>query len=136
MATLGSPSPPRRSWGRIALILALILSLLGNAVTLGALVRLQMARSYLLGSEAVPARLPDDLRAELRAALRQDPRQSLPLLREVVRARMAIVEAIRAEPYDRAATEAAADAFRAAIDALITEVQDIFLDRLDQRGED
>lgn len=129
------PSPaPRRSWGRIVLIGALVLSLVGNALAIGAWARFQAVRSELLGPEAAGARLPDDLRAELRAALRAEPRQSLRLLRDVVRARAAIVAAAEAVPYDRAATEAAIVEFRGAVDALLAEVQGVFLDRLDARA--
>lgn len=133
-----SPPPtltPPRSWGRIALILSLVLSLTGNALALGAWVRFREVRSDLLGPEAANARLPDDLRQELRAALKADMRGSLVKLRAVVRARAAIVAAARAEPFDRAAAEAAMLDFRRAVDDLLAEVQVVFLDRLDEIAE-
>lgn len=130
----GLPPPPRRAWGRIALIAALVLSLVGNAVAIGAWARFRIVRAELLGPDAADARLPDDLRQELRAALRADPRESLRLLRDVVAARTAIVAAAKAAPYDRRATEAAMKEFRRAVDDLLAEVQGVFLDRLDRRA--
>jgi uncharacterized membrane protein len=135
MTSLPPAQPARRSWGRIALIVALVLSLVGNAATLGALARFRAVRAELLGPEAAKARLPDDLRQELRAALRANPREAMRLLRDVVRARSAIVAAAKADPYDRAAAEAAMTDFRRAVDALLTEVQAVFLDRLDERAD-
>ena len=130
------PPRPHRSWGRIALIAVLALSLLGNALAIGAWARFQTARAELLGPEATEARLPDDLRAELRSALRENPRQTLNLLRDVVKARAEIVAAAKADPFDRAAAETAMDAFRSAVDALLIEVQLVFLDRLEKRSQE
>lgn len=129
------PDAPRRSWGRIALVGALVLSLFLNAVALGAWARWNTARSDLLGPEAAAARLPDDLRSDLRQALRAESRSVRPLLRDVVQARAAIVAAAQAEPYDRAAAEAAMNNFRGSVDALLAEVQRVFLDQLDARTE-
>lgn len=134
-APVPPPDAPRRSWGRIALVAALVLSLFLNAVAIGALARLNAARTTLLGPDAEAARLPDDLRADLREALRAESRSVRPLLRDVVRARAAIVAAARAEPYDRATAEAAMDDFRGSVDALLAEVQRIFLNQLDARAE-
>lgn len=134
-APVTPPDAPRRSWGRIALIAALVLSLFLNAVALGAWARLRAVRTDLLGPEAAAARLPDDLRSDLREALRAESRSVRPLLRDVVRARAAIVAAARAEPYDRAAAETAMEDFRVSVDALLAEVQRVFLDQLDARAE-
>lgn len=131
-----SPAPvtPRRSWGRIALVCALILSLVGNAVALGAWARLRDARADLLGPEAAAARLPDDLRQDLRQALRAELPRLRPLLRDLVQSRKAVVEAARARPYVRSDAEAAMTDFRADLDALMEEVQRVFLDRLDAKA--
>jgi uncharacterized membrane protein len=131
--TVPPPPAPRRSAGRIALVGALVLSLLLNALVIGAWVRLRDARADLLGPEAAAARLPDDLRQDLRRALRDEARTVRPLLRDVVKARAAIVAAATARPYDRGAAEAAMTDFRAATDALLSEVQRVFLDQLDAK---
>jgi uncharacterized membrane protein len=134
-APVPPPETPRRSWGRITLVAALVLSLFLNAVAVGAWLRFREAREGLLGPEAAAARLPDDLRADLREALRTESRSVRPLLRDVVQARAAIVAAARAEPYDRPAAETAMTDFRGAVDALLAEVQRVFLDQLDARAE-
>lgn len=124
----------RCSWGRIALVAALALSLLLNAVAVGAWLRLREARADLLGPEAAAARLPDDLRQDLRTALRAEARSIRPLLRDVVQARAAVVAAANARPYVRANADAAMVSFRTSLDALLTEVQRVFLDQLDVRA--
>jgi uncharacterized membrane protein len=124
---------PRRSWGRIVLICALILSLLGNALAVGAWVRLREARTELLGPEAAAARLPEALREDLRQALRGEMRSLRPLLRDVVQARQSIVAAADARPYLRSDAETAMNDFRNSVDALLGEVQRIFLDQLDAK---
>jgi uncharacterized membrane protein len=133
MTTLPSP---RRSWGRIALIVALILSLGGNALALGAWLRFREARTELLGPDATTGRLPDELRAELRTALRANARDLAPRLRAVAEARAAITAAAKADPYNPAAAEAAMDGFRSAVDDLLIEVQVVFLEHLARRTED
>jgi uncharacterized membrane protein len=134
MTTPGTLPPSRRNWGRIALVTALVLSLFFNALAVGAWLRLRDARSEFLGPEAAAARLPDDMRRDLRKALRAEARSILPLLRAVVRARAAIVAAAEARPYDRAIADAAMTGFRGATDALLSEVQRVFLDQLDDRA--
>jgi uncharacterized membrane protein len=136
MTTPVSPPPvTRRSWGRIALVLALVLSLFLNAVAVGAWLRLRDARADLLGPEAAAARLPDDLRKDLRTALRAEARSIRPLLRDVVQARAAIVAAAKARPYVRSDAEAAMVNFRASLDTLLAEVQRVFLDQLDAKAD-
>jgi hypothetical protein len=125
------PLPPHRSWGRIALIAVLVLSLLGNAVALGALLRFRTVRAEILGPQAELVVLPAEIRQELRAALRAEARQMAPLLRDILQARVAMVRAATARPYDRAATEAAMEDFRQSLGLLLAEVQVVFLDRLD-----
>ena len=125
---------PRRSWGRIALVSALILSLMGNAVALGAWARLREARSDLLGPEAAATRLPDDLRHELRLALRNEMPSLRPLLRDLIQSRATVVAAAKARPFVRADAEAAMDDFRSDANTLLEEVQRIFLDRLERNA--
>lgn len=133
MTTLQSP---RRSWGRIALVAALVLSLGGNALALGAWLRFREARTELLGPDASAGRLPDDLRAELRTALRAHAPELAPHLRAIAEARAAITAAAKADPYDPIAAEAAMDGFRSAVDELLIEVQTVFLDHLARRTQD
>jgi uncharacterized membrane protein len=128
----GQTAKPRRSWGRIALVAALVLSLIGNAVAVGAWVRFREVRAEILGPGGEAALLPADLREEMRGALRAEARRLLPLLRDVVRARAATVAAATARPYDRATTEAAMEEFRRGVDDLLAEVQLVMLDRLDR----
>jgi uncharacterized membrane protein len=125
-------TPPRRSWGRIALICALILSLFGNAVALGAWVRLREARSELFGSVAAGARLPDDLRAELRLALRAEAQSLRPFLQDLAQSRSGVVTAVTARPFMRADAAAAMDTFRDDASALLIEIQRIMLDHLEE----
>jgi uncharacterized membrane protein len=132
--TTPTPSTPRRSWGRIVLVVALVLSLFGNAVALGAWARLREARTELLGPEAAAARLPNDLRQDLRQALRAELPSLRPLLRNLVQSRKSIVDAASARPYVRSDAEAAMTEFRADVDALLVDVQRVFLDQLDAKA--
>lgn len=125
---------PRRSWGRIALVSVLILSLMGNAVALGAWARLRDARSELLGPEAAGTRLPDDLRQELRQALRDEMPDLRPLLRDLAQSRAEVVAAAKARPFVRADAEAAMNAFRSDANALLVEIQRVFLDQLERKA--
>lgn len=133
MSPLPPAPPPRRSWGRIVLILALVLSLIGNALALGALYRLRETRTALLGPDVAASRLPDDLRRDLRRALRAEARDLMPLLREVGTARAAVVATLQARPFDPAAADAAMTRFRTATDALLAEAQTVILDRMEAR---
>lgn len=132
------PVPPvkQRSWGRVALVTALVLSLALNALAAGAWLRFREVRNDLLGPEATAARLPDDLRQDLRRALRAEARTFRPLLRDLVAARAAIVSAAEARPFIRADAEAAMTDFRAALDALLAEVQQAFLDQLEAKARE
>jgi uncharacterized membrane protein len=128
------PPAPRRSWGRIALVAAFALSLLCNSIALGAWLRWRDVRDDLLGPQAAAARLPDEMRQDLRRALRADMGTIRPLLRDVVEARAAVVAAATATPYDREVTETAMQDFRTKVDVLLIEVQRVFLDQLDAKA--
>jgi uncharacterized membrane protein len=112
----------------------LVLSLIGNALALGALKRLSDLRDDLIGPGADVARLPVALRSDLRDALRDERRRLAPFLREALQARRALVLAMTDSPHDRAATEAAMTRFRASLDRLLAEAQPVLLDRLDARS--
>ena len=128
-----SAATPRRSWSRIVLIAVLALSLFGNAMALGAYLRLRELRESLVGRGTEAIALPEPMRQELRAALRERKTELEPALRDLALARRALIAAISAEPYDRATTEAAMTDFRADIDGLLSGAQVILLDYLDNR---
>mgnify|MGYP000883555681 FL=1 len=128
--------PPRRAWGRITLIILLVLSLGGNALALGAWARFREARTALLGPDADAGRLPDALRADLRDALRDNAGTLAPHLRALSQARAAITAAAQADPYDPSAAEAAMTDFRRVVDDLLIAVQLVFLDHLSHRAKE
>lgn len=128
------PAPPRRSWGRIALVGALVLSVIGNALALGAFYRLNETRKAYLGPYATSVQLPDELRREIRRALRAKTRELLPLLRDLGQERTAVLTALQAEPFDAAAADAAMTGFRSALDTLLSSAQVVILDRMQARA--
>ncbi|WP_157779927.1 hypothetical protein [Celeribacter ethanolicus] len=121
----------RRSWGRMALIAVLGLSLLGNAMTFGVVWRFQQVRGSVMGDAGpetvkVPT-FPREIRKALRAGFVADEalQQSL---REAIEARRAVVAVSTEEPFDKAATEAAMAEFRARFIASVDELQDLVLE--------
>lgn len=123
----------KRNWGRMALIGVLAVSLLGNALSLGALARLRALRTDLLGPAAERALFPREIRADLREALAGHGATLRPALRDLVAARAAVVATGSARPFDRAATEAAMTEFRARLDQTLAQTQAVMLDALEQR---
>jgi hypothetical protein len=132
MTVTSQANPPRRSWGRIALVAALVLSLMGNALALGAWARLRDMRTGIFGADVAQVALPADLRQDLIAALRTEASRLVPELRALAQTRRDLIAAATARPYDRVATQTTMDAFRNAVDALLLSVQPIVLDRLDE----
>lgn len=120
-----------RNWGRIALIALLALSLLGNAVTVGAVMKLRANRTALAGPEAEYTRFPRDLRRSINTALRDNAAQIRPALQRLAAARKEMVETGTARPFDRAASEAAIAAFRTEAAAVMAEIQPILLGTLE-----
>ena len=57
-----------------------------------------------------------------------------PELRALVEARVAVVEAGKARPFDRAALETAMTGFRAAADRMLVSVQKVIADTLEARA--
>ena len=135
MTVTSQTNPPRRSWGRIALVVALALSLMGNALALGAWARLREMRAGIFGADVAQVALPADLRQDLINAIRSNARSLVPELQALSQTRRELIAAATARPYDRAATEMAMQAFRTAVDALLLAVQPIVLDRLDEVAE-
>lgn len=129
--------PHRVSKGRIVLIGALALSLLGNAVALGATWRFQQVRDTLMGDEAgPPPAFPADVRRDLRAHF-QDKQNSLsPKVRAVIDARRAVVDTGTTTPFDKAATETAMEEFRRALDEAVSEAQGLVLEVLEARASE
>jgi hypothetical protein len=124
----------KRNWGQMALIGVLAVSLLGNALSLGALARLRALRADLLGPAAQSAVFPRDIRADLRAALAAHGATLRPALHDLVAARAAVVATGSAQPFDRSATEAAMAEFRTRLDRTLDQTQAVMLDALDQRA--
>ena len=125
----------RRSWGRIALIAALLASLLFNAMAVGVWLRFREVRDIFMGETSSVNVLPRDLRLQLREAVAAKADLLLPLVHDLGDARAAVFVAATATPYDRATTEAAMDAFRSRLDALLLAVTPVLLDRLDEVAE-
>ncbi|MDD8023358.1 MAG: hypothetical protein PHX82_09660 [Paracoccaceae bacterium] len=124
----------KRNWGQMALIGVLAVSLLGNALSLGALARLRALRADLLGPAAQSAVFPRDIRADLRTALAAHGATLRPALHDLVAARAAVVATGSAQPFDRSATEAAMAEFRTRLDRTLDQTQAVMLDALDQRA--
>ncbi|SIN86510.1 periplasmic heavy metal sensor [Vannielia litorea] len=126
----------RRNWGRIALITVLAVSLFGNAVTLGAVMKIRANRIALAGEGAEITRFPRPLRRSLNTALRDNAASLRPGLRRLAEARRTMVETGTARPFDREATEAAIAAFRAEAAAVLVELEPILLDTLEREARE
>lgn len=130
-ATSAAPAP-RRNWPRLALVAVLGLSLLGNAIALGAALRFQSVRADLLGPAAEAALFPRSYRQDFHAALSAQSPKLIPMLHALVETRARIVALGMARPFDRAAVQAEMDRFRAQTDAILAAVQATLLERLEQ----
>lgn len=113
------------------LIGALALSLLGNAATVGAVLRFQALRGEMLGPAAESALFPRETRRALRATLADNKARLLPQVHAVVALRAELVAEAQKRPFDRAAVAAQMAALRLASDGLLAEVQSLLLDRLE-----
>ncbi|WP_339107617.1 hypothetical protein [Thioclava sp. GXIMD4216] len=116
---------------RKVLICVLAVSLLGNALAIGAGLRLMSLRAQLTGPVGEAVIFPREIRRDLRDALAENRETLTPALQEVLKARARIVALGTAQPFDRAATEAAMGDFRRDLDALLDQLQPLVLDRLD-----
>lgn len=124
----------KRDKGRIALIAVLAVSLLGNALAAGAVLRFRALQSELLGPAAEQALFPRAVRRDLRAALRENAETLRPALHRLAEDRAAVVAASTAQPFDRAALDAAMTKFRTDADAGIEVLQQVIGDRLEARA--
>lgn len=121
--------------GRIVLIAALAVSLLGNALAAGAVLRFRALQTELLGPAAEQALFPRAVRRDLRAALRENAETLRPALHRLAEDRAAVVAAGAARPFDRAALDAAMVAMRAQLDTTLGAVQQVVGDRLEARAK-
>lgn len=124
-----------RDTGRIVLIAVLAVSLLGNALAAGAVLRFRALQSELLGPAADQALFPRAARRDLRAALRENAETLRPALHRLAEDRAAVVAAGAARPFDRAALDAAMVAMRAQLDTTLGAVQQVVGDRLEARAK-
>ena len=122
----------RRSRGRMILIGVLAVSLLGNALAIGAGLRLHRLRVDLLGDEAAPGVQEPQVRQALSGALVAHRDEIAPALRAVLAARIAAMETGTQQPFDRAATLESMAETRAAIDRLLDLVQVALLEGLEE----
>lgn len=125
----------RRNRGRLILVGLLAVSLLGNAVSLGAVLQFQRMRHSLLGPDAQAALFPRDYRRDFSAALKAHQPEIRQDLAQIVAARSKVVEMAQARPFDRASTEAAMAEFRDRIDGTLAHVQVILLDTMEKRAQ-
>ncbi|WP_095589953.1 periplasmic heavy metal sensor [Actibacterium ureilyticum] len=130
-------TPKKRDRGRMVLIGVLALSLMGNALTLGAVLKLRAVRTELIGPTAAAPVFPRAERRALRAALSARADDLRPRLRALVDARADVVRAGLARPFDRAAVDTAMDGFRTELDATVVLLQTVIGDSLQaQAGQD
>lgn len=113
-------------WKTMALGGVLALSLLGNALAVGAGLRIYKLRQEMLGDGA-GVTLPRAERRALVAALAAHKDQLHQALAAVQDARQAAVVALMARPYDPARAGLALDALRQAVDALMQQGQAVVL---------
>ena len=125
----------RMSRSRLLLMVILALSLLGNAVTLGAVWRLQELRVELVGAGQALPTFPRDVRAALRAELDANPQVVKPKVQAMIAARAKVVATTQTGHFDRAATEAAMTEFRVALDAAVQAFQGVILNVLEYRSD-
>ena len=122
-------------WKLALLSGVLAVSLLGNALAIGAAVRLYHMRQALLGDTA-SVTLPRAERRELLSALTSHAADMKPGLQAVQAARAAAVQAIVAKPFDAAKAGAAFDTLRTAVDGLMQQGQTVVLQDLTRRAGD
>lgn len=126
---------PRRNRGRMILIGVLAVSLLGNAVSIGTVLRFQQMRSSLLGPGSQSALFPRDYRREFNAALKVHQPEIKQELAQIVAARSKIVEMAMARPFDRASTQEAMTEFRDQVTGTLAHVQAILLDVIEDHAQ-
>lgn len=120
-------------WKTTALVAVLAMSLLGNALAVGAGLQIWKLRQSMLG-DGPAITLPRTERRALIRALVSHEDEMRPALTEVQTARRAAVAAVLARPYDAAKASATLDALRGALGELMREGQMVLLEDLSQRA--
>lgn len=128
-----APPPARRNTGRVILIAILALSLLFNALAIGAGLRIYRLRHSLLGDSAAIT-LPRDLRRDLGQALESHATELRPALLAMQTARRDAVLAFTAKPYVATKATVALDALRNALDGLMQQAQPVLLQEMVRPG--
>ncbi len=119
-----------RNRGRLILMAVLALSLLGNALQIGAGLRLYRLRADLLGEQGFATVQEPEVRQALNAALADHKDEIKPALRAFLTARIAAMDTGSAQPFDLDATRAKMAETRVAMDLLLDRVQEALLDGL------
>ncbi len=117
---------------RVLFWIVVCASLLANAMVLGLAWRAGELRQIANGGTAGFADLPDPIRAEFRAVLKENRAALMSPLTDLGEARRTMFEAAAARPYDRAAVEVAMSRVRTASTALQLEGQRLLLQAFDQ----
>ncbi len=118
----------RIAWGRVSLIAVMCVSLLSNAVVIGAVLRAQQLRVAVLGDmDMRTASYPPDIRKALRKGIMAHSDTLGPALQSAMAARADVIATSTTEPFDRAATQAAMAAFRVKLDAVLDLTQGVVL---------
>ena len=125
-----------RPSGRTILILVLALSLLGNALAIGAGLWLHRLRVNLLGEQAYSSIQSPEVRHALSDALVAHKAEIAPALRAVLTARIDAMKQGTTLPFDRDATAGKMEVTRLAIDHLLDVVQVALLDGLENHAAD
>jgi len=127
----------RIAWGRVSLIAILCISLLGNAVVIGAVLRAHQLRVAVLGDmDMRTASYPPDIRKALRQDIMAHSDTLGPALQAAMAARAEVIATSTAEPFDRAATEAAMAAFRVKLDVVLDLTQGVVLGVMEERASE
>jgi hypothetical protein len=126
---------PKRNWPRLILFSLLTVSLLGNAATIGAALRLRSLTTEILGPSAPDVLYPASVREGLRAAVVSHSATLLPELRALLHSRERVIEAGLARPFDREAVLARMAEFHEQADDLLGKVQSLYLDELERQAQ-
>lgn len=124
----------RSDKGRIILVGVLAVSLLGNALSIGAVARFAQMRNAMLGPAGETALFPREVRQDLRDEILTRDGGLTPLLNDLAEARARVVTAGLAAPFDREALEAEMEVFRQEFDRTLEGIQSEVLEVLVRRA--